>query len=132
MAKSVTPFLMFARGAEEAMNFYCAQFEDAEILSIERYGKDGPGPEGSVYKSMLRILGQKVMCFDTPVKHAFDFTPSFSFFVECETEAELDRLFVSLSDGGGVMMPPGDYGFSSKFAWLADRWGVSWQLNLAA
>lgn len=132
MAKSITPFLMFARGAEEAMKFYCAQFRDAEIVSIERYGKDGPGAEGSVYKSTLRLLGQDVMCFDTPVKHAFDFTPSFSFFVGCESEAELDRLFKALSEGGGVMMPPNNYGFSQKFAWVSDRWGVSWQLNLSA
>ncbi|MEQ8179353.1 MAG: VOC family protein [Amphiplicatus sp.] len=132
MAKSVTPFLMFARGAEEAMKFYCAQFEDAEIVSIERYGKDGPGAEGSVFKARLRLLVQEVMCFDTPVTHGFDFTPSFSFFIECESEAELDRLFASFSEGGKVMMPPDSYGFSPKFAWIADRWGVSWQFNLAA
>jgi len=132
MAKSITPFLMFARGAEEAMNYYRAQFEDAEIVSVERYGKDGPGAEGSVFKARLRLLGQEVMCFDTPSPHAFDFTPSFSFFIECESEAELDRLFAAFSQGGKVMMPPDNYGFSLKFAWVSDRWGVSWQFNLSA
>ena len=61
---------------------------------------------------------------------AFTFTPAISLFVECEDEAELDTAFARLSDGGAALMPPGDYGFSRKFAWLADRFGVSWQLNL--
>ncbi len=76
------------------------------------------------------IAGQIFRCIDSHVSHGFTFTPSFSIFVECESEAELDRAFAALSEGGGVMMPPGNYGFSSKFAWLADRFGVSWQLNL--
>ncbi len=53
-----------------------------------------------------------------------------SLFVECESEAELDEAFARISDGGKVMMPPGNYGFSTKFAWVGDRFGVSWQLNL--
>ena len=68
-------------------------------------------------------------CIDSPIKHAFTFTPSFSLFVECESEAELDAAFARLSDGGSVLMPPGNYGFSTKFAWVNDRFGVSWQLN---
>jgi predicted 3-demethylubiquinone-9 3-methyltransferase (glyoxalase superfamily) len=63
------------------------------------------------------------------VKHAFGFTPAVSLFVECASEAELDAAFASLSPGGKVLMPPGNYGFSDKFAWLDDRWGLSWQLN---
>ena len=51
-------------------------------------------------------------------------------FVDCADENEIDTLFAQLSSGGGVMMPPGNYGFSRKFAWIADRFGVSWQLNL--
>jgi predicted 3-demethylubiquinone-9 3-methyltransferase (glyoxalase superfamily) len=53
-----------------------------------------------------------------------------SLFVECEDEAEMDAAFTRLSEGGAVLMPPGNYGFSTRFAWLNDRFGVSWQLNL--
>jgi len=70
------------------------------------------------------------VAFDSPVKHPFSFTPSISIFVECENEAELDEAFQQLSTGGQVLMPPGNYGFSTKFGWVNDRFGVSWQLNL--
>jgi predicted 3-demethylubiquinone-9 3-methyltransferase (glyoxalase superfamily) len=64
------------------------------------------------------------------VKHQFSFTPSFSIFVTCDTEEELDNLYEKLLIDGQALMPLGDYGFSKKFGWLNDRFGVSWQLNL--
>jgi predicted 3-demethylubiquinone-9 3-methyltransferase (glyoxalase superfamily) len=64
------------------------------------------------------------------VKHAFTFTPAFSFFVDCESEEELKRLYAALSADGATLMPLGNYGFSRQFAWVNDRFGVSWQLNL--
>ncbi len=65
------------------------------------------------------------------MKHAFTFTPSMSLFVECESPGEFERLHEQLAAGGETLMPPDDYGFSTRFAWLNDRFGVSWQLNLA-
>jgi predicted 3-demethylubiquinone-9 3-methyltransferase (glyoxalase superfamily) len=53
-----------------------------------------------------------------------------SIFVECDNEAELDRVFAALGEGGKILMPPGNYGFSTKFGWCNDRFGVSWQINL--
>jgi predicted 3-demethylubiquinone-9 3-methyltransferase (glyoxalase superfamily) len=64
------------------------------------------------------------------MKHAFTFTPSFSLFVTCISEEEIGRLFCALSEGGAVFMPLADYGFNRQFAWVNDRFGVSWQLNL--
>jgi predicted 3-demethylubiquinone-9 3-methyltransferase (glyoxalase superfamily) len=125
------PFLMFEGRAEEAMTFYCSLFADGEVLQIARYGPEGPGPEGSVIKAGFRVAGQEVMCIDSFVKHGFTFTPAMSLFVDCQDEAELDRLSAALSEGGSFLMPPGAYGFSRKFAWVQDRFGVSWQLNLA-
>ena len=125
------PFLMFqGDNAEEAMQFYVSLFADGEIEEIQRYGAEGPGAEGSVKQARFRFAGQSVMCIDSPVKHEFDFTPSHSFFVDCDTEAEIEGLISALGVGGTMLMPPGDYGFSRKFAWLNDRFGVSWQLNL--
>ena len=129
-SQKITTFLMFEGNAEEAMTFYTSLFDDAEIVSITRYGADGPGAEGSVQHATFSLAGEQIMCIDSPVKHGFTFTPSFSLFVECESEAELDAAFGQLSAGGAVLMPPGGYGFSTKFTWVNDRFGVSWQLNL--
>ena len=131
MAATALPFLMFQGEAEAAMTLYVALFDDGAIEEIARYGPEGPGKEGSVHQARFRVAGQRVRCFDSPVRHEFDFTPSFSFFVECTDEAEFDRLIAGLGEAGRMLMPADDYGFSRKFAWLSDRFGVSWQLNLA-
>lgn len=130
MARTVTPFLMFEGNAEEAMNLYVSIFEDSEIERVERYGPGEEGAEGSVKRADFFLGGQRVICIDSPIEHEFGFTPSFSLFVECEDEVELNEAFERLSDGGEALMPIGDYGFSTRFGWVEDRYGVSWQLNL--
>ena len=95
------------------------------------FGAEGPGPEGTILRAYVTIAGQSVMAHDSFLQHGFDFTPSFSFYLECAGEAEFDLLFATLSEGGAVLMPPANYGWSPKFGWLSDRFGVSWQLNLA-
>lgn len=130
--QKVTPFLMFQGGkAEEAMNFYTSLIEDSEITSIIRYGPDQPGgDEGTVMQATFTLKGQEFMCIDSNIKHQFDFTPSFSIFLTCDTEEELDSLYKKLLEGGQALMPIGNYGFSRKFGWVNDRFGVSWQINL--
>jgi predicted 3-demethylubiquinone-9 3-methyltransferase (glyoxalase superfamily) len=76
------------------------------------------------------LNGQEFMAIDSYAKHAFTFTPSMSLYVRCASEAEIDALFAALSEGGAVMMPLDRYPFSPKFGWLADRFGVSWQLTV--
>jgi predicted 3-demethylubiquinone-9 3-methyltransferase (glyoxalase superfamily) len=71
-----------------------------------------------------------VLCSDSFVKHAFGFTPSFSFFVDVDSEERMRELADKLKEGGGELMPVGNYGFSRLFAWVNDRFGVSWQINL--
>ena len=112
------------------MQFYVALFRGSRIGQVVRYGPGEQGPEGSIKRADFTLAGQSVICIDSPVKHAFTFTPSVSLYVECENEEELDTVFEQLSKGGEVMMPPDDYGFSKKFCWLNDRFGVSWQLDL--
>ncbi|MCV4235291.1 VOC family protein [Virgibacillus sp. LDC1] len=128
--KSVTPFLMFQGNAEEAMNHYISIIEDSEITSIVRYGPNQQGAEGSVMHAAFSLKGQTFMCIDSNVKHDFTFTPSFSIYLTCESEAEIEKVYGALMDGGGAMMPLDNYGFSQKFGWIADKFGVSWQLNL--
>ncbi|GIP00270.1 VOC family protein [Paenibacillus lautus] len=128
--KSATPFLMFQGNAEEAMNHYISIIEDSEITSIVRYGPNQPGAEGSVMHATFSLKGQTFMCIDSNVKHDFTFTPSFSIYLTCESEAEIEKVYGALIDGGVAMMPLDNYGFSQKFGWIADKFGVSWQLNL--
>lgn len=127
----VLPFLMFQGGkAEEAMNYYTSIIEDSEITSIVRYGPNESGDEGTVMQATFTLKDQVFMCIDSNIAHQFDFTPSFSIYVNCDTEAEIDALYHKLLEGGQALMPLGDYGFSKKFGWMSDQFGVSWQLNL--
>ncbi|GAK07614.1 VOC family protein [Geomicrobium sp. JCM 19038] len=129
--KKATPFLMFQGGvAERAMNQYVDCFDDAEIQTITRYGSDQPAREGTVMQATFRIKDQEFMCIDSDISHGFDFTPSFSIYITCESLEEFDQLYNKLSEDGFTMMPPDNYGFSTRFAWLNDRFGVSWQLNV--
>jgi predicted 3-demethylubiquinone-9 3-methyltransferase (glyoxalase superfamily) len=123
--------LMFEGRAQEAMRFYAASFADAEIERIEHYQADEPGTEGLVKRATLRLGEQRLLCIDSPIEHPFTFTPAVSLFVDCETAADLDELFARLSEGGAILMALAEYPFSRRFGWLTDRFGVSWQLNLA-
>ncbi|MDB4925314.1 VOC family protein [Mucilaginibacter sp.] len=125
-----TTFLMFEGKAEEAMNFYVALFANSSVLNIMRYGKDGPGEEGTIMHATFSLNGQEFMCIDSAIKHSFTFTPAISIYVNCEDESEIENVYAMLSDGGNVAMPLGNYGFSKKFGWVNDRYGVSWQVNL--
>ncbi|MFF5445592.1 VOC family protein [Streptomyces sp. NPDC012888] len=128
--QKITTFLMFEGRAEEAMTFYTSLFEDGRIIDVTRYGPDGPGPEGTVVHATFQLAGQRFMCIDSPAKHEFGFTPAVSLFVDCADEAEIDRLYAALGEGGAELMALGDHGFSRRFGWVNDRFGVSWQLNL--
>jgi predicted 3-demethylubiquinone-9 3-methyltransferase (glyoxalase superfamily) len=130
MRTNVRTFLMFEGKAEEAMNFYVSLIPRSEVTEIVRWGPGGPGAEGSVMRATFTLGGQAVMCIDSFVKHDFTFTASISFFVDCDSEEEIRRLSSALVEGGAEFMPLGNYGFSRQFAWVKDRFGVSWQLNL--
>lgn len=130
--QKISTFLMFEGNAEEAMTFYISLFDDAEVISITRYDANGPGQDGSVQHATFSLAGERFMCIDSPTKHDFTFTPAISLFVQCENEAEIDRLYAALVEQGTELMPLGNYGFSTKFGWVNDRFGVSWQLNLPA
>lgn len=133
--QKLTTFLMFVGPqhgkAEEAMSFYVSLFKNSRIMNIERYAAGEEEPEGTVKHATFSLAGQEFMAIDSHRPHDFTFTPSMSIFVQCDTEGEIDALYQGLVEGGGAMMPLGDYGFSRKFGWLADKYGVSWQVNLA-
>lgn len=124
------PFLMFQNAsAQAALDLYFATFPGSRMVRAERYAEGEPGPVGSIKVATFELCGREFMCSDSPIPHAFTFTPSSSIFVDFDSAAELDRVFGVLAEGGNVLMPLGNYGFSERFGWLNDRFGVSWQLN---
>lgn len=122
--------LMFTGAAEDAMNLYVSLFPGSKIVSIDRYGKGEPGKEGSVKYAEFELAGTPFACIDSPIQHAFSFTPSMSIRVDLDDRAQFDAVCDQLTVGGQVLMPPANYTFSQWFAWVQDRFGVSWQLNL--
>jgi predicted 3-demethylubiquinone-9 3-methyltransferase (glyoxalase superfamily) len=123
MAPTVTPFLMFEGAAQEALDLYASAFDDAEVVDVQRF------EDGTIEAAFLRVGEHRIRLFDSPVPHDFGFTPAVSLFVEFETPEEVDGAFAKLCDGGGVLMGLDAYPFSPRFAWINDRFGVSWQLS---
>ncbi len=129
--QKITPFFLFEGTAEDAIHFYLSLFAESTILSLSRYEQNEEGPAGSVRHALFSLNGQEFMAIDSAVRHEFTFTPALSLHVRCETEAEWDRLYAALTEGGQILMPLDAYPFSRKYAWVNDKYGVSWQLNLA-
>lgn len=124
MITAAAPFLMFQGRCEEALTFYAATIPGARIVSLDRK------PDGKVAMARLNVAGLEIMANDSPPVHDFDFTPSSSTFLTVDSPGEVDSLATALGEGGKLLMPPDDYGFSRRFGWAQDRFGVSWQINL--
>ena len=130
MDRQLSTQLMFRGQAAEAIDLYLSVFTGAEVEAIQRYGPGEQGPEGWVQHATLLIAGGRVAVIDSPVEHAFGFTPATSLVVQDGDPAEVRRMWGALADGGQVLMPLGPYPFSACFGWLNDRFGVSWQLTV--
>lgn len=126
---TVTPFLMFSGNAEKALKLYVDLFENSKVMDITHYGANEDGAEGTIKHATISLNGQKIMCIDSPVKHDFTFTPATSLYVACPDENRITQYFNTLSKDGQIFMPLNEYPFSKKFAWIEDRFGVSWQLT---
>ena len=114
--QKITPFLWFDGQAEEAMNFYTSIFKNSKIVSVMHYGEAGPGAKGTVMSATFEIQGQKFIVLNGGPH--FKFSPAISFFVNCETQEEVDELWEKLSEGGKT----------NRCGWLDDKFGVSWQI----
>jgi predicted 3-demethylubiquinone-9 3-methyltransferase (glyoxalase superfamily) len=114
--QKITPFLWFNDNAEEAINFYVSIFKNSKVGSITRYGEAGPGPKGTVMSATFQLDGQDFFALNGgPL---FKFTEAISFFVNCETQQEVDELWEKLSAGGE----------KQRCGWLKDKYGLSWQI----
>jgi len=117
IAQKITPFLWYDNQAEEAANFYVSIFKNSRVLGVTRYGKSGPGPEGSVLTAAFELEGQKFTALNGGPR--FTFNESVSFVVNCETQEEIDYFWEKLSSDGGQ---------ESQCGWLKDKFGLSWQV----
>lgn len=114
--QKIIPFLWFDGKAEEAANFYTSIFKNSKIVTIMHYGKAGPGPKGTVMSVTFHLDGQEFIALNGGPQ--FTFTPAISFFVNCQTQEEVDDLWEKLSKGGEKQGP----------GWIKDKYGVSWQI----
>jgi predicted 3-demethylubiquinone-9 3-methyltransferase (glyoxalase superfamily) len=111
--QKITPFLWFDGKAEEAMNFYVSIFKNSKVMSVNRAG---PGPDAPVFSVTFQLEGQEFYALNGGPQYSF--TPAVSFFINCETQAEVDDLWGKLT-AGGQEQPCG---------WLKDKYGLSWQV----
>lgn len=135
MSSKIAPFLWFDAHAEAAMRFYTSIFEHSRIISIQYYPEgveEGPmqGMKGRVLHGEFELAGERFFALDGGPQ--FSFTPAVSLFVNCATEAECEALWARLAAGGSILMPLEAHPFSAKFGWVADKYGLSWQLSVGA
>ncbi|WDZ64186.1 VOC family protein [Paenibacillus polymyxa] len=117
----ITTFFMFSGQAEEAMQFYTSVFKPSGIMSVFHQ------EDRTVLHAVFNLKGQTFMAIDQNHHAKHPFTPALSLFVTCDSEEEIHSVFDQLSQEGQVLMPP----VSQQFGWVEDKYGVSWQLNLA-
>jgi predicted 3-demethylubiquinone-9 3-methyltransferase (glyoxalase superfamily) len=108
--KKITPFLWFDTQAEEAMNFYASIFKNSKAGEVSR------GPDGKAVSVTFQLEGQDFMAFNAGPE--FKFNEAISFFVNCETQEEVDYYWEKLTAGGG----------EGQCGWAKDKFGLWWQI----
>ncbi|MFI0450323.1 VOC family protein [Actinomadura sp. 6N118] len=143
VTQKIAIFLGFDGNAEEAMNFYTSLFEDGEVLQVIRARAEDPGwAEGTLQYGIFRVAGQQLVCMNTPPPESplhgtarwqdFTVNPAVTLYAQRHSREDFDKLYDALSEGGEVYMPAQNYGFSPRFAWVNDRFGISWRIDLSS
>jgi predicted 3-demethylubiquinone-9 3-methyltransferase (glyoxalase superfamily) len=114
---TVTPHLWFDKEAHEAAELYCSIFPNSRILGDEKWENSGPDGSQTISQVTFEVCGQRVIGLNAGPE--FKFNESFSFFVECDTQEEVDEYWDKLLANGGQ---------TSYCGWLKDRYGLSWQI----
>jgi predicted 3-demethylubiquinone-9 3-methyltransferase (glyoxalase superfamily) len=115
--KTIMPCLWFDGQAEDAANFYTSVFPSSRIIEISRYPQGSQMPEGTVLTVDFEINGFRVQALNGGPE--FTFSEAVSLSVECESQEEVDRLWMALTAEGGE---------ESQCGWLKDKYGFSWQI----
>jgi len=114
--QKITTYLWFDNQAEEAAEVYTSLFPNSRIVNVQRYGDAGPGPKGTAMLVVFELAGQEFLALNGGPQ--FKFTEAVSLLVNCETQAEVDKLWKKLTEGGE----------EQACGWLKDRFGLSWQI----
>ena len=117
--RGISPFLWFDHQAEDAAKLYVSLFDNSRITHLSRYGDHGPGPKGSVMVVGFELAGQRFTALNGGP--AYKLSEAFSLLVDCTEQADIDRLWSALGEGGSY----------NVCGWLKDRFGLSWQINYA-
>jgi predicted 3-demethylubiquinone-9 3-methyltransferase (glyoxalase superfamily) len=130
LSSRIIPCIWLDGQAEEAAGFYLRTFRHGRIVATSHYPESGNNPSGkppgSPLTTEIELEGQRFTLLNGGPM--FTLNPSISFFIRVDTPAEADRLFAALADGGGALMPIGEYPWSPRYGWVQDRYGVSWQV----
>jgi predicted 3-demethylubiquinone-9 3-methyltransferase (glyoxalase superfamily) len=132
MANNITPFLTFTGQGRDALELYAAVFPNAEVEQRTEFGPGEDGVEGTLRQAVLKIGKGRVRLIDTPHRTGFHFSSAMSLFVDCDSAQDVDAIAAALSEGGETLMPADTYDFAERFAWVADPFGVNWQLSYGA
>ena len=124
--QKMTTFLMFEDRTQEAIDFYLSVFKNSKVVNQINNETD---KTDAVQFRVIKINDMELILFDSPVHHEFTFTPAISLFINCESEEEINNLFEKITSDGSVLMPLDIYPFAKKYAWVADKFGVTWQLS---
>lgn len=126
--QKIIPFLWFNNQAEDAVLFYRDVFPNSSTLFLNKWSEDSSFPSDKVHSVAFKLEDLLFCGFDAGP--AFQFNPTISFFINCETEQEVEYYWNRLSESGEVLMPLDSYPFSAQYAWVADKFGISWQIIL--
>ncbi len=130
--QKITPFLWFDNNAEEAVKFYTSLFNNSSILTVTRYDKAAEKfsgqKEGTAMTVAFKLEGQNFTALNGGPH--FKLNQSISFFVYCESDEKIEKIFTKLSEGGQIIFPLDKYDWSPRYAWVVDKFGLSWQLDV--
>ncbi|MBP1745343.1 MAG: hypothetical protein H6Q58_2321 [Firmicutes bacterium] len=124
--QKIVPHFWYDKEAKEAALFYISLFEQSKLVYTQVI--KNPPPYGDSELVSFELAGQQFMAISAGPY--FKLNPSISLMVACSSAEEVDRKWKSLSEGGTELMPLGEYPFSKRYAWIQDRYGLSWQLML--
>jgi len=125
MSQQIVPFLWFDTQAREAAEFYVSLFHDSKILNINTISDT---PSATVEIINFQLWGNEFTAMSAG--STFKMNPSISMYTYCGSDAEIERIYHVLMDGGTALMELGEYPWNRKYAWVQDKFGLSWQLDV--
>lgn len=126
MTQKITPFLWYDTQALAAAKLYTSIFPNSHIHGQEQFENSGPDEDQTVQIVSFDLNGLEIQAMNAGPM--FKFNPSISLFVKCGTREEVDAIYGKLIEGGSALMPLGKYDWSEHYGWVADKFGLTWQI----